>query len=215
MKKKYIPSFSNFAKTRMNRITIQRIFVFVLLVLPLFSSTVLGQSREIRTYSDYFPDSGKPRVKAKYYFDNWSEEMVYHGRYSEWSKKGIMRLDGYFLEGIQDSVHRHWNRKGFLCEIASWKEGEREGKTQLYGRKERLRSEKHYSQDKLEGVSYQYYRNGNIKTLSVFQNGYLNGSMTYFNRKGVPKRTRYFDRGKKIDPPEKDEISDAGSPAEK
>ena len=109
--------------------------VAVACLFPVFSA---GQSKEIRTRASYHSDDGALATKGQYYYDTWSEQEVWHGRYSKWNRKGVMILDCYYSEGEKDSVWREYTPDGRLRELSSWKSGKLNGPTRRFNFKENV-----------------------------------------------------------------------------
>lgn len=158
---------------------------FRTLFLPLFLPFVcIGQTRDIRTKSTYFDNSGELKCKFEYFYDFWSEKDVEHGRFSEWNKKGKLVVDCDYKEGKLDGLFHEWYKNGMPKETSDWMNGERNGLTQIYDKKGTLISETTFRNGLKNGLETIYYPNGRVEKLTTWIDGSREGQESYFTKNG-------------------------------
>lgn len=168
-------------------------------------STIHGraQSHDLRSHAEYGESEEDLRLKYQFYHDMWSERDVKHGRFSKWAGHDRLLVDGYYFEGLQDSLWRYWYGNGQLSESSYWRNGQRSGKTSLYDKKGRLLEEASYSLGKRDGITMRFHVNGKVQQVAQYRQGVLDGSVVNFNKKGIRKGTVSYQEGRKL-PQEKE-----------
>lgn len=155
-----------------------------------------GQSRDIRSHAEYGGSEGELRLKYEFYHDMWSERDVKHGRYAEWASHDRLKQDGFYFDGLQDSLWRFWTQGGQLIESSWWESGDRHGKTCYYDRRGRIESESNYRKGKLEGLKIDYYPSGKVSQIAQYHQGALHGKVTRYDRKGEAKKFMEYVEGR-------------------
>ena len=174
------------------------IILFVLL-----GSTVYGQDNssipesEVRSASLHYPGKNLLKAKYQYYFDFWSQQEVFHGRYSRWNKSGVLVYDAAYTAGLLSGPIFHFSDKGNIQKEEMWKDGKLHGKTKLYDRKGRQRVEIAYQHGIREGLEKHYFPSGELKSVTTWLNGIKEGPFLQYDRQGKLKSQFLFQRGKR------------------
>ena len=137
--------------------------------------SVWGQAPnlEVRSHSDYHPRTQQLILKYHYYYDNWSEREVMHGRYTEWSPKGVLKQEA-----------RYQNGKLHGLQVLYWPNGE-------------IKSITKFAEGVISGNREFYFRNGKLKRRESMVENVADGLTTVYNRQGEEIRRIDFIAGKK------------------
>ena len=141
------------------------------LVFLMINVSVIAQSRDLRPYAEYGTAEGELRLKYEYYHDMWSERDVKHGRFTEWNGNDKVNRQGYYFDGLQDSLWQYCYGNGKLKEVSEWDAGKRHGKTALYDKRGRLTKECTYKGGIQNGLAIIYFKNGKVRTIAQYHVG--------------------------------------------
>lgn len=169
----------------------------ILIWIPLlFSMTLWGQSRDIRSQSVYHDGDLQLKSKAEFYYDFWSEQDVLHGRYSEWDRSGNLVLDCEYKDGrLEGTYTRYYPEDGRTREVSHWRDGQLSGKQEVFNRSGGILISCNYQNGLLQGVCTKYDKHSHIRSSIHYLNGQKEGPASYFNRKGELLRTRHYRGG--------------------
>ena len=173
------------------------IFLMGLLPLPVVAQAT-EFPRDIRSASAYYPDTENIlRSKYEYYFDFWSQQEVRHGRYSRWTRHGVMIFDAYFEEGQLSGSRSFYSPKGIIKRNENWKNGQLHGKTEVFDQKGRLKKLFSYRNGKKDGLSKNFFPSGKLKSATTWRAGVKEGPAVYYDKKGTLIKEKNYPKQKK------------------
>jgi antitoxin component YwqK of YwqJK toxin-antitoxin module len=153
-------------------------------------------SRDIRPQTEYDSD-GTLRLKYEFYHDLWSERDVKHGKYAIWTSNDRLTTQGFYFDGLQDSLWQYWYLNGKRKEVSWWEAGNRHGKTTLYDKEGQPTQEINYQNGQQEGLTICYHTNGKVKEIAQYHQGHRHGNVTTYTKKGIRKRIYQYEEGRK------------------
>lgn len=142
-----------------------------ILTFMLMCQMSFAQSKDIRTTNTYHKSNNALKTKAEYYYDSWSEQEVYHGRFAEWNSQGKLIYEAKYVDGklIGKAIHYHPN--GQIAKIENWFNGKREGKSEEFYFNGQLKQSCTYLDDLLDGELQLYSKKGELKKVVVYSKG--------------------------------------------
>lgn len=177
------------------RITLRVLLVCVTLSL---AQSISGQSRDIRSQSEYHDGNLAIKSKAAYYYDFWSEQEIRHGRYTEWDKSGNMILDCQYAEGRLEGLHTRYYSNGNTMEISYWQEGKRSGSQEQYDRSGVLRVSCTYQEGRLNGTYRKYNKQGHLLEVIPYVSGRKEGEVVSYSPTGEVRKAKLFHQGREV-----------------
>ena len=178
------------------------LYLICILVLP---GWLIGQTPDIRSYSEHHAHNGEVKLKYEFYYDQWSERNIRHGRYSEWALNGTLLLDAHYAEDQLDGLFQEWSANGRCREVSRWKAGLRHGVTSRYHREGWKETETQYQVGKKHGLETTFYASGKVKRISQYRNGDLHGFVTHYDSRGRQRSVWEYAEGRRVK--EKEEVS--------
>ena len=151
-----------------------------------------------RSASVYYPGKdNRLKLKYEYVYDFWSRQEIWHGRFSHWTRSGVMRYDTHYLQGKLSGARTFYTKKGALKRTENWKSGYLHGKTHEFDRKGRLRKITPFEHNKKNGLVKRLFPNGRIKSVHTFQAGKKDGLAAWYDKKGNLLRQKTYLNGQK------------------
>lgn len=109
---------------------------------------------------------------------------IYSGKYSSFYCNGVLREEGYILEGKLDGIVEFYNNQGDTTALYWYNEGLlKKRRLFTYNPTGKIVTTLD-NDDKLHGLSVKYYPNGNIKNRQLFYHGESVGKWFTWDKKG-------------------------------
>ena len=141
------------------------------IILWLICHVAFAQAKDIHSTATYHKANNALKSKAEYYYDPWSEQEIFHGRYTEWDSKGTLIYEAQYVDGKLMGQVVSYHPNGIIAKIENWFNGKREGKSQVFYANGQLKQSCVYVNDMLEGEIQLYTRKGKRKDSSTNKAG--------------------------------------------
>ena len=113
----------------MNSIPTNACKAFLYLVIQLGLNSLLAQNSgptlPIRTQALYYQGTNNLQCKYEYYYDEWSEQKVFHGRYTTWDAKGRLKSEMTYVHGKKEGTSKYYDKRGRVQKQVTYIEGRR------------------------------------------------------------------------------------------
>lgn len=159
----------------------------------------LGQSLDIHKRSVYYPHTKQLKERFEYYYDYWAEQDVKHGRYSTWTKSGIVSKECLYENNHIVGEEKYFDKKGILIKMCNWRAGKKEAESYFYPDISLKKQIIYTAKEHISSIT-EYYPSGKCKLKRTYLEG-QKPSVIEYNSNGEEKVKKKVEKEKKQKPP--------------
>ena len=179
-------------------------YLLIILFEILFGLNLMGQKIDPNGYNVFYYSNGVKSSEG--YFKNGLPDSLW----KTYNIEGVLSATGFKKEGLSTGVWKFYNKDGKLKQTSIYENDFKNGCTIIYDSLEIKAEERFYINDTLQQELIYYNQAGNIVRIDQLKDGMVNGDTKIFNEQGEVINEAYYEDGKLVANKKINEINEAG-----